>query len=739
MAGAITRLHVAAGIPAVVPARPFDLVTDLSLHLAPNAPALWLALVSLGLIALAAWAYRFAIPPLPALMRRLLPALRAIALLVLVWLLAQPVLERARAGHAAHVVILLDRSRSMDLPSVPGGPPRAGDAAAVVAAIEKAWRGRAIVRTLPFAATLGADSASIGSRGASALGEALGALPLSPDGQDLDAVVVVSDGAVNAGGDPVAASRALGVPVHTVRVGGAAGEDRAVTEVEASTGARVGEATPVRVHVTSTEPRGATFPVRLFDGARSLGETRVVSPGPGAEAIAEFRVTPVQPGLAVWTARVDPLARQITTANDARETAVEVAPGRLGVLMVSDAFDWDLGFVHRALLADSGLSVTSLVRDRAGWREAETGRIRAAPSPADLHGRAVVVLDGLNGSDLGETMDAALDAFAHDGGGLLVLGGSPPGLARLRGGRLGQSLMLALGADAGARSASPEPTAEAREVMSWDDDPERGDQAWRAVAPLADLAPIMPGGGDRVMIAARGGGPPLMLARRVGRGQALLVNGTGLWRWSLSGHDDLSAERGRRLWRRIVRWLAEPVQGEPLRVRPERWLVARGEPARLFASLQGADFKPVAGATVEGEISDAAGHATRIAFAPRAAGSYEAVIADPEPGRYRIGARATRAGAELGRATSEFAVDRWSLEEARAEPDSATLDAIAAATGGRATTAAEAAAWAAALPARTLARMRGESHHLWESPWVFGVLIGLLGVEWAWRRRRGLP
>jgi hypothetical protein len=36
------------------------------------------------------------------------------------------------------------------------------------------------------------------------------------------------------------------------------------------------------------------------------------------------------------------------------------------------------------------------------------------------------------------------------------------------------------------------------------------------------------------------------------------------------------------------------VQGEPLRVKPERWLSAGGEPVRLFATLQDAAFRPVA-------------------------------------------------------------------------------------------------------------------------------------------------
>ena len=84
-------------------------MSDLSLNLAPNAPWIALTLASLVLLALAVWAYRIAIPPVPALARRALSVLRAFALLALIWLLAQPVLERL-GGEAARVVVLRDRS-----------------------------------------------------------------------------------------------------------------------------------------------------------------------------------------------------------------------------------------------------------------------------------------------------------------------------------------------------------------------------------------------------------------------------------------------------------------------------------------------------------------------------------------------------------------------------------------------------------------------------------------------------
>lgn len=709
----------------------------LSIHLAPHAPWPLLLIGAVALAALSVWAYGFSIPPLPEWAKRLMPGLRALALLLLLALLAQPVLERSRGG-GLRIVALVDRSRSMMLPARPGGVTRAKEADRAVGELVRAWRGRAAVDTVPFAAGLGAGSGG----SATAIGDALMQLARSSEGQRANGVVVVSDGAVNAGEDPVAAARALGVPVHAIAVGEPRGVDRSVTGVEAPGAAQVGHPTTVRVRVTSTEERGTPIPVHLIDdtGAERAHGTVMSPGGAGAEATIEFQVTPLKPGLAVWTARVDSLASEISTVNDARQVALEVAPGRIGVLIVSAGLNWDLTFFRRALLGDSSLAVTTFVRERGGWRALEDGHRGGALDDAALRGRTVVVLDGITAGEVSPAFDEALAAMVHGGGGLLAFGGPLPGLARLRSGRLGAELALPQNADFVGRSgSSPLPAPEARELLAWDSDPARGDRAWRAAAPLADLAPVAAGGGDRVLIESDGGGPPILIARRIGRGQALLLNGTGVWRWSLSGNDDLSGERGRALWRRITHWIAEPVQGEPLRVKPERWLTAGGEPVKLFATLQDAAFHPVAGAAVDGDVVTADGRTQHVTFEPRAAGTYVATITDPAPGRYRARVRATRGGKELGRAESEFAVDRWSLEEARTLPDSATLWQMAAASGGTMTPASQAARWARTLGTRTLARTRTESVRLWESPWIFAVVVGALCVEWAWRRRRGLP
>lgn len=709
-----------------------------SLHLAPNAPWIALALVSLGLLVLAVWAYTFRLPPLPAVARRVFTGLRALSLLALLWLLAMPVLERARPAAGTRVTVLVDRSLSMDQRASAAGGTRREMAERALRDLRATLRGRAQLEVQAFAGALLGDSLEdAGSRAASAPGVALAALAARPAGRRPDGVILLSDGAANAGGDPVAAARELGVPVHTLLVGTRAGLDRGIAGVEGSADARVGEATPVRVRVVSDEERGSPIVVTLREGERELTRTTVLAPGPGAEALAELRVTPTRAGLAWWTVRVAPLEGDLSPDDDAHGVAVPVAPGRLGVLVISSGLNWDLTFLRRALAGDSTLTVETRVRDRNGaWQSLERGR--GVPLlPSDLAARSVVVLDAIAAADLGPAMDAAIAAHVRNGGGLLLWSGEAPGVARFARGALGPALGFAGGAAGGAQVA-PEPQPVGDELLAWDDDPARGARAWRDAAPLRDVAPIAPGGADRVLIAGRDGNAPLWIARAIGRGQALIVNGHGVWRWSLAGGDELAGERARRLWRRTVRWLAEPVQGEPLRVTPERRLVAGGESVRLDAILQDVAFKPLSGADVRGEITGPGGALKRFVFAAGGAGAYNTTLPSPGPGRWQVEVRATLDGREVGRARNEFVVDRWTLEALRPQPDSATMAAIAAASGGRHGRAADAAAWARSLDPRALVRPQRASTRLWESPWLFAIIVALLSVEWMWRRRRGL-
>ena len=529
--------------------------------------------------------------------------------------------------------------------------------------------------------------------------------------------------------------------MHAVRVGEPLGADRAVSEVEAPREARVGEPRPVRVHVLSSEPRGTPHRRAAVRGRARDRARAARAPGPGAEAVAELRVTPARPGLAVWTARVDSLHRR---RGAGQRRARRRAPGRARTARRADR-------ERRAQLGPDvpaprlARRFVARARSRAcaiatAWRALESGR--DAPTDGGGPARQGVrrARRRLRGRDRPGVRSRARRVRAR--------WRRPAAAGRSRAG--------APARDAAARSRAswrcrsrPAPSARHRRCPR----PRRAScsrgttirraasQAWRVAAPLASVQPLRAGGGDRVLLGSGGGGPPLLFSRRAGRGPVLLVNGTGFWRWSLSGTDALAADRGRRLWRRIARWLAEPVQGEPLRVVPERWLTPAGEPVRLFATLQDDTFRPVAGAHVGGRGDRRPRTAHALALRARAsAGSYVATLPAPAAGRWQVSAARAPWRAATWRARA--ASSRWTLEPGAAARRARQRDAGRGrererrardgrgATPGTGRTRSRRVRWRGAAPA---------SARLWESPWVFALVVAVLAAEWIWRRRRGLP
>ena len=277
-----------------------------------NGSFLWLTLGIVVAVTVAAWAYRFALPPLSLRTRGTLWLLRALAVSALLLLLARPLLSLAEKSRANEVVILEDRSLSMALPGDQPGESRAQAASRAVERLKQQIGDRYSIRHWVFASqaheTVG-DSIPQLERAATALGDAVSALA----GESLvAAVVVVSDGVANRGRDPVQSARELGKPVSAVMIAGAGEWDASLEEVAVNPTSRVGQTTPMEVRLSHSgdEPRRAKLTVS--DATGILAERDVVLPPGGSEIIERMNFVPRKIGLSYYRVRLDAGPRERT-------------------------------------------------------------------------------------------------------------------------------------------------------------------------------------------------------------------------------------------------------------------------------------------------------------------------------------------------------------------------------------------------------------------------------------------
>lgn len=712
------------------------------LTLSPNA-LIWLVPAALVLAALALWAYR-RIAPLAPSTRSILAGLRAAVLVLVLFLLARPLLSLAGDAAGKGVVVLLtDVSRSMDLPADSTGGKnartRSVEAKEATRRVARALSGRyrVIERTfagqvLPAAlADSALDRAYPGARERTAIGDAL---PAALAGvENARGVVVISDGAVTSGADPVRAARELGLPIATVAIGQTPGHDVAVLDVLANPTARVGESTPVEVRLRALGAPRKTR-VELVDGAKVLASEEVALPGGGAEVMQRLSYRPGRAGLAVFEVRTPAGPDEWSDGDNRRAFAQEILPDKQKVLVLAGSYHWDWTWIARAIAADSAYAADQRVFTR--------GRFEKPPpaSAAALRPFALCVLVGIEDGQLAPATLAALADYVSAGGSLVVVGGAArAGALALVPTRLGATLKLAR---APGGVAQPEAdlvlTAQGRsaDVMRLDDDAAANATLWAGLAPLANVTPIAASGEDLVYATDPSGRLPIVFERRAGRGRALFVNGAGTFRWGFSGSDADAPRRYERLWGNVLRAMGEPAQTEPLRLVPERPLVSRGEPVRLEAALQDAAFRPLDGARV---VTKVTGPVTRNLPLPAAGqGGYGAALEGLPPGRYEASATATLGGRVVGSARATFWVDPQSAEWQDTAPDPGLLAALARASGGVAVTRGREGSIAPTLAAARPRTGRERALRLWESPFVFALATALLTTEWWMRRRRGL-
>ncbi len=226
---------------------------------------------------------------------------------------------------------------------------------------------------------------------------------------------------------------------------------------------------------------------------------------------------------------------------------------------------------------------------------------------------------------------------------------------------------------------------------------------WQDLPPLGPVLPLV----DRtpsdapllLRFRSTGPGQPALLLDRAGTRRRAIVLASGFWRWAARGGEGRDAYR--RLWSGVAGWLLaqDPatVAGD---VRPESWVVARGDAVRWWVPGEEGD-------SVRLEIRDSI---RTVVDTLLPAGAGRSVGRLP-PGTYRFTASAADDPMGEGRFDVEARTTEMLPRPTTPEAPSSARAASVVGDPGR--------------PLRT-------------SPWPYLLILALLCVEWIGRRRAGL-
>ncbi|MDT8341876.1 MAG: hypothetical protein RQ751_10220 [Longimicrobiales bacterium] len=694
--------------------------------------------------------------------RTLLATLRVAALGVLAFALMQPTLVLSSVVPQRNfVAVLLDDSRSMELPGEDGRPRRAWlqetfgpEGSELVEALGE----RFALRFYRFSAAAGRveHAGSLTFQGTrtdlgSALDQARGELSSVP----LSGVVVVSDGADN-GAEPLARAlvplQAAGVPVYTVGVGAEhLSPDVQVTRVELPRSVLRGTGAMADVVLDQRGLGGRRVTLVVEDGPRRIAEEEVVLGGDGEPTLVRVPLTLEEAGARTLRFRIPALPGEAVQENNARTRLVQVADDREKILYFEGEPRWELKFLRRAVADDPNLQVVTLQRTAPGkfYRlDLDEPEELAGGFPRtreELFRYRALVLGSVEASFFTrDQLQMISDFVGERGGGLLVLGGRA---AFAEGGYAGTALedLLPVYLEEPApngghafQEVKVQPTPAGRnhpvgrlDGGSWDDLP--------PLTTLNRVTRTKPGAVTLLEGDAAGEARVVLAHHRFGGGKVLALPVQDTWTWQM--HADVPVEdlRHETLWRQLLRWLVDGVP-EPVAVALAAERVEPGAGVVVTATVTDSAYIGLNNARVTLTVTHPSGAVVEeaLAWSVDADGEYRGTVTPPEAGRYRIAVEAATEAGVLGRAETMLEVGPSPEEYFDAGRRTPLLQRLAEETGGRFYTPRTVGTLPEDLRFTGAGVTLTEERELWDMPVILLLLVGLLGAEWGVRRTRGM-
>ena len=691
-------------------------------------------------------------------------------LLVLLW---QPAITVAELKPQQNIIaVLVDDSRSMAISE--GGVTRQAQAVkalenGVLASLNRSFQTR-LYRVDAVAARIDRLTDLEPRAPSTRIGDSLRQLSEETSDLPIGAIVLLSDGADNAGGiDPeaISALRARHIPVHTVGFGLERAEhdvelDDAVVAPRALADSRL--AARITLHQRGYAGAGVSLTVRdVSTNQAKVLASRTIRLGSDGNLQTETLLFNIgSAGARTLQIAAAPLPGEQNLANNILTRVVNVGSSPRRILYVEGEPRWEYKFIRQAEEDDRMVQIVSMDRTsqnkiyRQGIADPKELADGFPSRPEELFVYQGLIIGSVEAGYFTPGQQELIREFVdRRGGGLLLLGGQ---FALADGGWKASSLTdllpTTLPTEAGTfhREADPKngiahTTAELAAagvdsiITRLVDDPAANAARWKTLPYLMDYQdPGTPKPGAAVlanMITPEGRTLPLLTTESFGRGRTAIMATGGSWRWQMSS--PLGDTAHDLFWQQLLRWLVSDTPGHVAASVPAQMLLDNGT-VMLSAEVRDPQYNPAPDARVEAHILGPSGVSALVEMTPVPdnPGRFEGTWSAPRAGAYLTEVTAERAGQELGRDVLSFQRMDGVAESFHTEQNRDLLERLATQTGGQYWKPSDLGRLANRIPFSEAGVTMRETKDLWDLPLVLLVLLLLRFSEWWLRRKWGI-
>ena len=186
--------------------------------------------------------------------------------------------------------------------------------------------------------------------------------------EELNGVIIVSDGQTTVGADPVSSAGDVKVPIYTIGIGEPLRMvDIRINSVEVPTVSIRGEMVSAKVTIESFGKIDQRVHVSLEKGGALLG-TQIIAPsGEGSSQIVRFQFEADQIGNEEYVVQASSVKDEINIDNNRYPFSLSVLKDRFRVALITGAPSFNTRFLKLVLESEPKLSVEHFVQQLSGW------------------------------------------------------------------------------------------------------------------------------------------------------------------------------------------------------------------------------------------------------------------------------------------------------------------------------------------------------------------------------------
>ncbi len=717
--------------------------------------------------------YRRIAGALPASWQYTLAGLRAVAFLILILLLIQPVLVlNTVVPQKSFVAVVYDMSKSMEIRDGADGQSRIEAAKNLLRPVDnpllEGLNEKFKLRFFRFSNTAerAASFEDIPHHGnITNLERTLNQVVAELSAVPLAGIVLVTDGADNHSVDlagTVEQLRAHNIPVYSIGIGSSSfSRDTEVLRVTAPK--KVLKDTSVEADLTV---RAKGYPGRktkllVMDNDRILQSQEITLGSDDEVKTHKVNFSSGMAGSRIFKFRVEAFENELVSENNDQTVLIQVEDEQPQIFYTEGEPRWEYAFMRRAVSKDKNLQLITLLRSadgaflRQGVESSENLAGGFPTDKAELFRYKAIIIGSVEASFFTfDQLRMISDFVSQRGGGFLMLGGRNS---------FGQGLyintpledLLPLNVRFGQEAADV-PDFQDLEYkvrltsygfqhpvtrLSLSETENR--QRWDAAPPLVGYNPTSgPKPGTTVLAQGsvpdvRGQSPVILAFQRFGRGKSMALTTASTWRWRMElEHTDNFYEI---FWKQMLRWLVNGVPDQ-VNIETEKHSYSLDEMVAFRAEVNDPSFFQINNAQVRAQVKAPSGETTSLQFTWEVDkdGQYSANFKPQEEGIYDISVEAFQGSKSLGTAKANFRIAESTEEFHNAALNVNLLQQLANDTGGRYYSLGDSRNLAEDISYVDSGISRMEEKDLWDMPFLFLLLMSVVSLEWILRKRKGL-